>query len=100
MLTPFGINLNIKQWEAATEKGRVNRGPVGYFSSGGEGCLSPDSGASVGSSFSITVMNSPLVTHSLFSIERITKARVKLTFDGSQPVAFLLTDGLLQGCNG
>ena len=71
MLTPFGINLNIKQWEAATEKGRVNRGPVGYFSSGGEGCLSPDSGASVGSSFSMNVMNSPLVTHTFLSIDRI-----------------------------
>ena len=71
MLTQFGINLNVKPWEVVTEKGRVNRGPVGYFSSGGEGCLSPDSGASVGSSFSITVMNSPLVTHSFLSIDRI-----------------------------
>lgn len=55
------------------QKGRVVRGPVGYFWSGGEGCLSPDSGASVGSSFSIKVINSPLLTHGRLSIERIAQ---------------------------
>lgn len=44
-------------------KGRaINGGLVGYFLSGWD-VLSPDSGASDGSSFSTRCINSPLVTH-------------------------------------
>lgn len=64
---------------AAREKAASGAALVGYFLSGGVCCLSPDSGASVGSSFSIAVMNSPIVTHTIFSIDRNRQSASKVT---------------------